>query len=165
VALIRPLEERDWQQVHDLVVEVARAGETYTMDVPASLAETQEYWTGEHLVVAVDGDTVLGSAKLGPNRPAQGSHVGTAAFMVGARARGHGTGRAMGEYAVEWLRSHDYRSIQFNAVVSTNAAAVHLWQSLGFQIIGTVPEAFRLPDGSYADLHVMYLRMKDSRSD
>ena len=88
MALIRPLEERDWPQVHDLVVEVARAGETYTLDVPASLVETREYWTGEHLVVAVDGATVLGSAKLGPNRPAQGSHVGTAAFMVGSLLAG-----------------------------------------------------------------------------
>ena len=30
--------------------------------------------------------------------------------------------------------------MQFNAVVETNAAAVHLWQDLGFAIIGTVPE-------------------------
>ena len=41
--------------------------------------------------------------------------------------------------------------------MSTNKAAVRLWESLGFKIIGTVPAAFRLPDASYADLHVMYL--------
>ena len=82
--------------------------------------------------------------------------------MVGSAARGRGIGRALGEYAVDWLREHGYRAIQFNAVVSTNTAAVRLWESLGFEIIGTVPEAFRLPDASYADLHVMYLRMKDS---
>jgi GNAT superfamily N-acetyltransferase len=162
VALIRPIEEHDWPQVHDLVVEVATAGETYAMDVPSSVEESREFWAGEHVAVAVDGDTVLGSAKLGPNRPAQGSHVGTASFMVGSLARGRGVGRALGVYGVDWLREHGYRSIQFNAVVSTNTAAVRLWQSLGFEIIGTVPGAFRLPDASYADLHVMYLPMKDS---
>ena len=72
---------------------------------------------GEHVVVAVDGDTVLGSAKMGPNRPAQGAHVGTASFMVGSAARGRGIGRALGEYAVDWLRANGFDAIQFNAVV------------------------------------------------
>jgi L-amino acid N-acyltransferase YncA len=160
---IRPVEEADWPQVHHVMAEVAAAGETYAIDVPQSVAETREFWSGQHVVVAVDGDTVLGSAKMGPNRPAQGAHVGTASFIVSSAARGRGVGRAMGEYAVEWLRSAGFRSIQFNAVVSTNTAAIRLWKSLGFETIGTVPEAFRLPDvdggSSYADLHVMYLRL------
>ena len=106
---------------------------------------------------------MLGSAKMGPNRPAQGSHVGTASFMVGSAARRRGIGRAMGEYAVEWHRANGFAAIQFNAVVSTNTRAIRLWESLGFTTIGVVPDAFRLPGGeggpSYADLHVMYLRL------
>ncbi len=148
------------------MVEVASAGETYAMDVPRSVAETRGFWAGQHLIVAVDGnpgdERVLGSAKMGPNRPAQGSHVGTASFMVGSAARGGGIGRAMGEYAVEWHRANGFASIQFNAVVSTNISAVRLWESLGFETIGTVPDAFRLPDSSYADLHVMYLRLEQT---
>jgi hypothetical protein len=42
-------------------------------------------------------------------------------------------------------------------VVETNTAAVRLWESLGFTVIGTVPGAFRLPSGEYVGLHVMYL--------
>ncbi len=162
---IRPLVEADWPQVHALVVEVATAGETYAMDVPGSEQETRELWSGQAVVVAVDGDQVLGSAKMGPNRPAQGAHVGTASFMVGSAARGRGVGRALGEHAVRWHREHGFEAIQFNAVVSTNTAALALWRSLGFETVGTVPGAFRLPDSSYADLHVMYLRMKDSTGD
>ena len=166
MALIRPLEEHDWPRVHDLVVEVATVGETYAMDVPASLQETRGFWTGQQVVVATDEDTVLGSAKMGPNRPAQGAHVGTASFMVGSLARGRGIGRALGEHVVQWHRDHGFHAIQFSAVVSTNTAAIRLWQSLGFEIVGTVPEAFRLPDDgraeAYADLHVMYLDLKDS---
>jgi RimJ/RimL family protein N-acetyltransferase len=33
--------------------------------------------------------------------------------------------------------------MQFNFVVSTNTAAVALWQKLGFAIVGTLPKAFR----------------------
>jgi L-amino acid N-acyltransferase YncA len=160
---IRPLAEADWPQVHDLVVEVASAGETYAMDVPRTVAETRELWTGQHLVVAVAGEReteqVLGTATMGPNRPAQGSHVATASFMVGSGARGRGIGRLLGEYAVEWLRANGFAAIQFNAVVSSNTPAVRLWHALGFETVGTVPGAFRLPDSSYADLHVMYLRL------
>ena len=167
--LIRPIAEADWPQVHALVVEVAAAGDTYAMEVPRSEAETRDLWTGEHVVVAVDGEQLLGSARMGPNRPAQGAHVGTASFMVATAARGRGIGRLMGEYAVRWLSSQGFAAIQFNAVVSTNAAAIRLWRSLGFETIGVVPDAFRLPGGrggtSYADLHVMYLRMKDSPGD
>jgi len=162
---IRPLTASDWPQVHDLVVEVAAAGETYAMDVPRTVAETRGFWSGQHLVVAVDGEPggarVLGTAKMGPNRPAQGSHVGTASFVVAAVARGRGIGRLLGEYAVEWHRINGFAAIQFNAVVSTNTAAVALWQALGFETIGVVPDAFRLPDSSYADLHVMYLTLGD----
>jgi L-amino acid N-acyltransferase YncA len=154
---LRRLEEGDWPQVHEIVVEVASAGETYAMDVPASVEETREFWSGQHVVVAVEGETVLGSAKMGPNRPAQGAHVGTASFVVGGAARGRGVGRALAEHMVEWHRATGFRGIQFNAVVSTNTSAVRLWQSLGFETIGRVPGAFRLPDGEYVDLLVMYL--------
>ena len=41
--------------------------------------------------------------------------------------------------------------------METNTAAVSLWRHLGFEIIGTVPSAFRRPDGSYVGLHVMHL--------
>ena len=159
MALIRPVEPTDWPAVHELVVAVATAGDTYAMDVPATVAETRAFWSGEAVVVAVDGGAVLGTAKMHANRPAQGAHVGTASFMVSPAARGGGVGRALGEWVVDWHRRQGYRAIQFNAVVATNTAAVGLWQSLGFRVVGTVPDAFRLPDTSYADLHVMHLSL------
>jgi GNAT superfamily N-acetyltransferase len=164
-ASIRAIQQGDWEQVHEIVVEVASAGETYAMDVPASQAQTREFWSAQHVVVAIDGETVLGSAKMGPNRPAQGAHVGTAGFMVGSHARGRGVGRALAEHAVEWHREHGFRGIQFNAVVSTNTFALRLWESLGFETIGLVPGGFRLPSGQYADLHVMYLDLTSTRSE
>ena len=110
-------------------------------------------------VVLEDDGRVMGSATMGPNRPARGSHVGTASFMVSPDARGKGVGRALGEYVVQWHRDHGFRSIQFNAVVETNTAAVRLWESLGFRIVGTVPEAFDSRTHGLVGLHVMHLAL------
>jgi GNAT superfamily N-acetyltransferase len=96
---------------------------------------------------------------MGPNRPGRGAHIGTASFMVSSAARGRGVGRRLAEYVVQWHRDQGFRGIQFNAVVETNTAAVHLWQTLGFEIMGTVPEAFDSREHGLVGLHVMYLRL------
>jgi ribosomal protein S18 acetylase RimI-like enzyme len=41
-------------------------------------------------------------------------------------------------------------------VVETNAAAVQLWRSLGFEILATIPQAFRHPERGLVGLHVMH---------
>lgn len=79
--------------------------------------------------------------------------------MVDPDCHGRGIGRALGEFVIAWHRERGYHGIQFNAVVETNVAAVHLWQSLGFSIIGTVPEAFDHPTHGLVGLHVMYLSL------
>jgi GNAT superfamily N-acetyltransferase len=79
--------------------------------------------------------------------------------MVDPQHSGKGIGRALGEDALAWARLAGYRSMQFNAVVETNVGAVHLWQSLGFEILTTVPEAFDHRQHGFVGLHVMYRRL------
>lgn len=52
--------------------------------------------------------------------------------------------------------------MQFNCVVSSNEGAVRLWQQLDFQIVGTLPEAFKHPSKSYVDAYVMFKRLLES---
>jgi GNAT superfamily N-acetyltransferase len=66
---------------------------------------------------------------------------------------------ALGEEALRWARQQGFHGMQFNAVVEINAAAVHLWQSLGFAIMTTIPEAFEHPRHGRVGLHVMYRRL------
>ena len=49
--------------------------------------------------------------------------------------------------------------MQFNAVVESNGVAVRLYQALGFDVIGTVPEAFEHPTLGRVGLHVMHRRL------
>ena len=91
-----------------------------------------------------------------PNQPGPGSHVANASFAVRADRRGLGLGRRMGEAALELATELGYSAMQFNIVVSTNVHAVRLWRSLDFDIIGTVPDGFRLPDGTKVAHYVMH---------
>jgi GNAT superfamily N-acetyltransferase len=156
--LIRTAREDDWPRIWPFFSAIVSAGETYAYPDGLTVETARSIWMEEPpgtTVVAVDGDTVWGSAKMGPNRPGRGAHVSTASFMVDPTRQGHGVGRALARYAVDWARAGGYRSMQFNAVVETNVAAVRLWQSLGFEILTTVPEAFDHPRHGLVGLHVM----------
>lgn len=160
--IIRAADDQDWPRIWPFFSGIVSAGETYAYPEGLALEAARPLWMEEppgQTVVAVEGDSVLGSAKMGPNRPGRGAHVATASFMVDPAHRRQGVCRALGRYAVEWARAGGYRSMQFNAVVETNAAAVGLWQSLGFEILTTVPEAFDHPRHGLVGLHVMFQQL------
>jgi len=46
--------------------------------------------------------------------------------------------------------------MQFNFVVATNQVAVELWKKCGFDIVGTLQNAFNHKDKGYVDAFVMY---------
>ena len=46
--------------------------------------------------------------------------------------------------------------MQFNFVVSTNETAVRLWKRLGFEVVGTLPGAFRHRGLGFVDAYVMF---------
>jgi GNAT superfamily N-acetyltransferase len=156
---IREYNDPDWPSVWPIFREVVTTGEPFAFDPAWSSEQARDVWVVSPpglTVVACDGGRVLGTAHMGPNRPGPGSHVSTASFMVAADARRRGIGRALGEYALSWAREQGYAAMQFNAVAESNDAAVRLWQALGFNIIGTVPEAFEHPTLGRVGLHVMH---------
>ena len=118
------------------------------------------YWfndQSEVWVAEVDGE-IAGSYALKPNLPGRGDHVCNAGYMVTTQFRGQGVGRELANHSFDRARERGFLSMQYNHVISTNPA-VKLWQSLGFQIVGEVPAAFRLPDGGFVSYFVMYKRL------
>ncbi|MCV2491859.1 GNAT family N-acetyltransferase [Geodermatophilus sp. YIM 151500] len=165
--LIREAGQRDWPAIRPFFEAIVAAGRTYAYPEDLSSEQARALWflpPPGRTVVAVDGDRVVGSASMGPNRPGRGSHVATASFMVDPGHQGRGVGRALGEHVVQWARDAGYRGIQFNAVVETNTAAVRLWQALGFRIVGTVPGAFNHAEHGFVGLHVMHLSLVEESS-
>lgn len=157
---IRTALAEDWAAIWPFFHEIVAAGETYSYPRDLSYEQGRGTWMLDepgHTVVAVDPAAgVLGSAKMNPNHGGGGAHIASASFMVAPEATGRGVGRQLGQYALAWARGRGYRGMQFNAVVESNAAAVHLWQSLGFTIMTTIPEGFHHPTRGYVGLHIMY---------
>jgi len=159
---IRDATVDDWAQIWPIFEEIVAAGETYAYPDDLTSEQARELWlerAPSRTVVLEEDGRVLGSAKMGPNRPGRGSHIGTASFMVDEAARGRGVGQRLAEHVVQWHREQGYRGIQFNAVVETNTSAVRLWQRLGFEIVGTVPAAFESRTHGFVGLHVMFLEL------
>ncbi|MEV4639359.1 GNAT family N-acetyltransferase [Actinoplanes sp. NPDC049548] len=159
---IRTATAQDWPSIFPFWSEIVEAGETYVYPLGLDSDEARTIWMEQppgRTVVAVDGDEVLGSAKMGPNRPGRGAHIATGSFMVSPGAQGRGVGRALGAYVLDWARGEGYHGIQFNCVVESNVAAVHLWKSLGFEIMTTIPEAFDSVSHGLVGLHVMYQKL------
>ena len=73
--------------------------------------------------------------------------------------RGRGIARRMAEHSLEAARARGFLAMQFNFVVSSNESAVHLWESLGFEIVGRLPGAFRHPRLGFVDALVMFRRL------
>ncbi|RZQ66040.1 GNAT family N-acetyltransferase [Amycolatopsis suaedae] len=157
---IREFTGTDWPDVWPIVREIVRAGETYTYDPGMTEDQARDTWIETppgRTVVALDGGRLVGTAKMGTNRPGPGAHVATASFMVAADARGRGVGAALCAHALDWARGAGYAGMQFNAVAASNTAAVRIYERLGFSIVGTVPGAFAHPTLGRVGLHVMYI--------
>ena len=157
---IRDARPEDWEAIWPFFHEIVAAGETYAYERNLDHETGRALWMvgpPGRTVVATDADgTVVGTANMYANRPGPGSHVASASFMVEQARAGRGTGRTLGQEVIEWARRSGFRAIQFNAVVETNARAVQLWQSLGFDIVGRVPEAFEHPKHGYVGLLIMH---------
>jgi ribosomal protein S18 acetylase RimI-like enzyme len=77
-------------------------------------------------------------------------------YIVGENARGKGVASLMCEHSQHEAKRLGFRAMQFNLVVSTNERAVRLWQKMGFEIVGTLPGAFKHAQYGFVDAFVMY---------
>ena len=159
---IRDARPSDFAAIVPFFRAIVADGETYAYPEDLDDAGIEALWragpSGRCVVAVDEAGGILGTATMGPNRDGRGAHIATASFMVDPAAQGRGVGRALGADAVRWARDAGFAGMQFNAVVETNAAAVRLWQALGFEIMTTIPEAFESARHGRVGLHVMYQR-------
>lgn len=155
---IRAFRLDDADAIWRILEPVIRAGETYALARTLTRAEALAYWTGpdREAFVAETVRSVIGTYYLKANQAGGGSHVANCGYVTAHDEAGKGVARAMCEHSLAAARERGFRAMQFNLVVSTNARAVRLWQSLGFETVGRLPCAFQHPHHGDVDALVMY---------
>jgi L-amino acid N-acyltransferase YncA len=153
---MRPQEE---PMVRELLNAVILEGQTYPQEFPLSEKEFAAYWLVSQAFVVRSGDEILGGFYLKPNFPGRSGHTANAGFIVSPHARGKGIGRLMGETMLHLARQEGFEAVIFNLVFETNVASIHLWKSLGFQVVGKIPQAVKLVNGSMIDALIMHRKL------
>ncbi len=161
MAEIRKATEQDKPAVWQIIKAVIAGGDTYVFDPDSPEDEMLDYWfsSEKHVYVAEDEGEVLGTYWLKANQPGLGSHVANGAYMVSPDATGKGIGRKMAEHSIKEARRLGFTAMQFNFVVSSNVVAVRLWKSVGFEIIGEIPDAFNHKQDGLANAYIMYRKL------
>jgi RimJ/RimL family protein N-acetyltransferase len=155
---IRPAGPSDADAIWSILEPTIRAGETYTLPRDMDREQALAYWfsPGHSVFVAEEGSEVLGTYYLRANQKGGGTHVANCGYVTAAKASGRGVATAMCAHSLEYARSHSFRAMQFNFVVSTNLGAIHLWEKFGFATVGRLAGAFLHPNLGYVDALVMY---------
>jgi len=158
---IRKYREEDKERMWEIINFVISGGDSFT-DAPGS--EREQMLAGwcspeKHTYVALSGGEIVATFYIKPNQPGLGSHIANGSYMVAPEARGKNVGRKIGEFSIEEAKRLGFHAMQFNFVVKTNEKAVRLWKSLGFEIIGEIPEAFQHAQNGLTNALIMYRKL------
>ena len=158
---IRSANDSDKPAVWRIIRAVISTGDTYVFDSDTPQDEMINYWFApdKYVYIAEDARGIVGTFWLKANQPGLGSHVCNAAYMVAPDAAGKGIGRRMAEFSLEEAKRLGFTAMQFNFVVKSNTAAVRLWQSIGMEIIGEIPDAFDHRENGMTNAYIMYKKL------
>ena len=158
---IRKATREDYDAVWRIFKAVIKTGDTYIFYPDTPKKDLEKHWFAPymHTYVLEDGSKISGTYIIKPNHIDLGRHIANASYMVHPDMQGKGIGKTLCRHSLEQAEKLGFHAMLFNIVVSSNVAAVTLWKKFGFQIIGTVPEAFRHRRSGLVDAHIMYKKL------
>lgn len=104
-----------------------------------------------------ESSKILGLYILHPNNIGRCGHLSNASYAVSSESRGLHIGEKLVKDCIAQAGKLGFKILQFNAVVATNIHARHLYERLGFHLLGIVPKGFRLKNGNYEDICLYYI--------
>lgn len=161
IEVIEASDKDFYESIWPIFQKVTSTGDTYIYPAETTKEQAHKIWMEDTdpFIIKYEGQ-IVGTYVIRKNKIGRGSHVCNAGFMVDPAFRGNGIGRKMGLHALKKAKELGYKAMQFNVVVSTNKIAVHLWQAIGFKIIGTIPEGFNHKDKGLVDIYIMHQFLK-----
>ncbi len=146
--------------------EIVREGNAFPQEELLDAASGEAFFAAQtHCGVAYDPctDKIVGLYILHPNNVGRCGHICNASYAVAKNHRGCHIGEALVRDCMKQAEKHGFRILQFNAVVKTNLAARNLYEKLGFIRLGTIPEGFRMADGTYEDICPYYIALQPNK--
>ncbi len=149
--------EADCNGIWEIFQLVVSTGDSYIYRETTTYEQWHKLWFEDTApyIAKLDG-RIVGTYLIRQNRIGRGSHVCNAAYMVHPDFRQQHIGKTMCEHSLIEAKKMGYHSMQFNMVVSTNTKAVSLWMKMGFEVVGTVPEAFQHHEKGLVDVYIMH---------
>lgn len=133
--------------------EVVDEGNAFPQEELLTEETGTEFFAGQsYCGVAADENGVCGLYILHPNNIGRCGHICNASYAVSSEKRGLHIGEKLVSDCLTKAKEIGFGVLQFNAVVSTNVHARHLYERLGFTQLGTIPKGFRLKSGEYEDI-------------
>lgn len=112
-----------------------------------------------YTAVAECDEKIVGLYILHPNNIGRCGHICNASYAVDKDYRGRHIGEKLVLDCIKQGRLHNFKILQFNAVVEDNIHARHLYERLGFVQLGTIPNGFRLKNGQYTNICPYYIAL------
>jgi L-amino acid N-acyltransferase YncA len=162
---IEAIKPEEWKDAWRIMKPVFATGDTCAYSPEITEAEAFAAWIKTPVATFVAKDAqgdVVGIYYLRANQPGLGSHVANAGYVVSTQARKRGVAAELCEHSQAEAKRRGFLAMQFNIVVSTNEGAVRLWQRLGFDTIGRIPEGFRHKELGFVDILVMWKKLTAS---
>ena len=154
---LRPASVSDAAAMLALLQAVCAEGDALPFQGGIDQGMVDSLWLGaDTCMLACSDNEVVGMYRSGPAMPGRGAHVARATFLVRPGARQRGLGRLLVRHCLDTARRKGYRAMQFNQVLATNAAALALYKSEGFDIVGTIPDAFDHRTLGYVTAHILH---------
>lgn len=156
--IIREYNSSDIEQAIRIWNGVVRAGDAFPQTDELNILSGNEFFCSQsRTAVAEDrekGD-IVGLYILHPNNVGRCKHICNASYAVSPKLRGNNIGSMLVEDSLKEGRRLGFRILQFNAVVKDNLPARHIYEKLGFILIGEIPEGFRADNG-YKNICLYY---------
>lgn len=153
--VLRAYQSSDKEEVRRIWNQVVEDGVAFPQ-VDALTSENADAFFHSQTYTGVAEDLenheIVGMYILHPNNVGRCGHICNASYAVRKDTRGEHIGEMLVKDCLKTAHEKGFRILQFNAVVASNMHAIHLYERLGFQRIGIVPEGFHMPDGRYEDI-------------